>query len=277
MTDEQKIWAVKLCESILSEAPEGAYGETMGAVIAFLQTCEETPPPDAALLETAGKLMEADKTEPMLPGAGKFIEFVYTDAAEGGDVDAANSLGCYYYTGRGSEQNYDKAEKYYTIAAAKGHPYAAENLGYIYYYGRTAAPDYEKAFLWFAKGAFYGMPRSLYKIGDMYRYGKFVAADGITALRIYEKALHSMSDEQMREAGADVFLRLADCHWEGIGTEVNADLALTLYQQAERLFTARLREGDFLIRKSYEKCVQRQAVVRAAVQATLPGFDWAES
>ena len=277
MTITQKFWAVKLMEKMMEEAQPSSHIETLMAVGELLEEIgEDDPPTEEQLRTVADKLLEADKTEEMLPSAAQFVEFVLSDAAESGDGAAANDLGVFFYNGRSGMKDYEKAAHYYELGAEHGERQSLENLGYIYYYGRLGEPDYEKAFHYFAKGAFDGHLRSLYKIGDMYRYGYYVKKDEVEALRIYECCMRSLNNENMPEVGADVFMRLADCMWESIGTKQNPDLALTLYQQAERLFAERLRNGDHMIRGNYKKCIERQTPVRAAIQAELPKLDWAE-
>ena len=275
MTQTQKFWAVKLMEKMMEEAEPATHIDTLCAVGELLEELgEDIAPSEEQLRLVADKLLEADGTEEMLPSAAQFVEFVFSDAAAAGDGEAANSLGAFFYNGRGGTQDYVKAEHFYQLAAKNGSRQAVENLGYIYYYGRNGEPDYEKAFHCFAKGAFDGHLRSLYKIGDMYRYGYYVEKDEAEAFHIYEHCMQTLNENSMPEVGADIFMRMADCMWESIGVQQNPDFALVLYQQAERLFTERLRNGDPLIRANYQKCVDRQSAVRAAVQATLPKFGW---
>lgn len=277
MTVTQKFWAVKLMEKMMEEAEPATHMDTLLAVGELLEELGENDPPrEEQLRAVADKLLEADRTEEMLPSAAQFVEFVLSDAAENGDSAAANNLGTFFYNGRGGTQDYEKAAHFYELAAKEGERLAYENLGYVYYYGRLGEPDYEKAFHCFAMGAFEGELRSLYKIGDMYRYGYYVKQDADEAFRIYEHCMRSLNDSLMPQVGADIFMRLADCMWESIGTQQNPDLALVLYQQAERLFCERLRNGDYMIRANYEKCIARQTPIRNAVRAQLPDLDWAD-
>lgn len=278
MTDTQKFWAVKLLEKMLEEADPSTHMQTLLTAGTLLQTLREgkneEPPTAEQLKKAADQLLAADTTEKMLPSAGQFVEFVLNDAAENGDAAAANDLGAYFYEGRGNEQDYAKAAHYYEMAAELGNMQAVENLGYIYYYGRIGEPDYEKAFFYFIKSALAGQLRSLYKIGDMYRYGYFVKQDARQAFCVYEQCMRLLNDTVMADVGADILMRFGDCQWESIGTAQNPQFALTLYQEAERLYTDRLKQGDRTARGGYEKCIERQEIVRRAVQATLPERVW---
>ena len=227
-------------------------------------------------LVIADELMEADKTRQMAEAVADYVLTVYQDAAEDGNPAAACNLGALYYDGRTGEQSYEKAVEYYTIAAEGGDRQAAENLGYCYYYGRTGEPDYEKAFHYFALGAFDGHLVSLYKIGDMYRYGYYVPKNEKEAFYIYSYCANTMTPAAEPLCGADVYMRLADCFADGIGTEKLPEPALQLYQKAEQLFYDRLKNGDFMIRKNYLRCIKRQNELRQALADELPGYEWTD-
>lgn len=153
---------------------------------------------------------------------------------------------------------------------------AQENLGYCYYYGRDMPVDYEKAFHYFALGAFDGHIRSLYKIGDMYRNGYYIPQNEAEAFCIYRRCEETMTEAALLLVGADVMMRLGDCYFSGIGTQVDDKKALEYYQKAERLFFTRLEQGDFLIRNCYDRVIKRQAETRKRLQATLPSYEWVE-
>lgn len=219
-------------------------------------------------------LHEADGAKQLPKCVADFLMEVYTDEMDAGNADAACNLGSLYYTGRCGEQNYAKAVKYYTIAAKGGCRQAQENLGYCYYYGRDTAIDYEKAFHFFALGAFDGHLRSLYKIGDMYRKGYYVEKNETEAFRIYDHCMQTMTEEALPLVGADVMMRMGDCYFSGIGTDVDYKTARTYYQRAEQLFFERLEEGDFMIRNCYNHVVARQNDIRRELEAALPSFEW---
>lgn len=222
----------------------------------------------------AQQLHEADGAKQLPNCVSAFLLDVYAAETENGNADAACNLGSLYYTGRAGEQNYAKAEKYYTLAADGGCRQAQENLAYCYYYGRAGDVDYEKAFHYFALGAFDGHIRSLYKIGDMYRYGQYVAKNACEAFRIYTRCFDTMHDGVLPLVGADVSVRIADCFFEGIGTEIDYEKALEYYQRAEHLFYHRLQDGDYMIKTSYEKVIARQEEARRKMRESLPKYDW---
>lgn len=256
---------------ILSEISEIEYPEIYEIVAASIDVQDETVYIDA--FSIAERLHDADGTKLLPECVASFLLEVYEEALNKGSCDAACNIGSLYYTGRAGVQSYAKALEYYDIAAKGGSRQAQENLGYCYYYGRDTAVDYEKAFHYFALGAFDGHIRSLYKIGDMYRNGYYVKKNEREAFHIYNRCAETMTDEAAVQTDADVMMRLGDCHYNGIGTEVDYKTALRYYQLAEIMFFERLEGGDFLIRGCYDKVIQKQHEVREKLESTLPCFD----
>lgn len=269
MTNKQ---AYKMLTKILNTISEEDYPKICNTIFAHIDEDNEEIYTSPYIV--CGELHEADGTKQLPECVAQFLLKVYEEEISNGNADAACDIGSLYYTGRAGEQSYAKALKYYTIAADGGCRQAQENLGYCYYYGRDTEVDYEKAFHYFALGAFDGHIRSLFKIGDMYRNGYYVKKNEQESFRIYEQCLDTMTDVAMPLVGADVMMRLGDCYFEGIGTEVDFELALEYYQKAERLFYTRLQEGDFLMKGNYKRVIARQEEVRKKMIEELPNYDW---
>ena len=227
-------------------------------------------------MDIAGSLHEADNAHPMHPAVADLLTGIYEAAIEAGNSAASCDLGSLYYTGRAGEQNYDKAAHYYHIADKGGDRQATENLGYIYYYGRTGKKDYEKAFNYFIKGALDGHLRSLYKVGDFYKNGYYVEKDEKEAFRIYQQCAEMLSDESVPLVGADIFMRLGDCYFEGCGTERDLLAASRCLTTAENMFYERLIDGDFYQKRNLEHILEREAEVRNLIKKEmLPDLSWA--
>ncbi len=269
MTDKQ---AYDILSRILDMLNENDYPEIYSVIYANIDEVAEEILSEPYFI--AQQLHEADATKQFPQYVSEFLIKVYEDEIANGNADAACDIGSLYYTGRAGEQNYAKALEYYTVAANGGCRQAQENLGYCYYYGRDTEVDYKKAFHFFALGAFDGHICSLYKIGDMYRNGYYVEKNEREAYRIYRRCLETMTTESVPFVGADVTVRIADCYFEGIGTEIDYELALEYYQKAERLFYKRLQDGDFMIKRSYEKVISRQIEVRQKMKEKLPYYEW---
>lgn len=269
MTDTELISKLK---AILNEIDENEYPEICDIISASADFEDDIIYDDAFYM--ANKLHEADAAKQLPECVAEFIMAVYMEETENGNPDAACNIGSLYYTGRAGEQDYSKAIKYYTIAADGGCRQAQENLGYCYYYGRNTAVDYKRAFHYFALGAFDGHIRSLYKIGDMYRNGYYVEKNEREAFYIYHRCAQTMTDEALDFVGADVMMRMGDCFFKGIGTDINYKAALEYYQKSELLFLERIENGDFLIRGCYEKVIARQEEIRQILKKELPAYDW---
>lgn len=237
MTDEKIIGFLKNISDEISEEEYPEIYDILDAKVDFddgVLYCSEEYLTDL--------LHEADGAKRLPKSVADFLIKSYSERMENGDADAACDIGALYYTGRCGEQSFKKALEYYTISANGGCRQAQENLGYCYYYGRDTEVDYEKAFHFFALGAFDGHLRSLYKIGDMYRNGYYVKKNEKEAYQIYKRCEETMTDSAVGFVGADVMMRLGDCYFGGIGTDVDYKSALKCYQEAERLFYERLEE-----------------------------------
>ncbi len=219
-------------------------------------------------------IIESDGNYPINPSVAKLLEEVLLGEIEKGNDDAMNALGAVYYSGRIGEQNYNKAVHYYEMAAKCGNRQAQENLGYCYYYGRLGEADYKKAYHFFIKGALDNRIISLYKIGDMYKNGYYVEKDEKQAYCIYKRCIDILDEETEKESGADVYMRLADCYFKGIGTLKNFKKALEYYQKAEGLYYPRIKNGDFMHRKQFERAIAMQELSREEIKKGMPKYDW---
>ena len=249
-------------------------GETYPEIYKYLKFLTVYGVYVGTVYEISATIYNCDKTEAFPKEVAELLIEIYEDELKENNHNAICDYGSLYYTGRIGEQNYEKAVYYYDMAAKLGNRQAQENLGYCYYYGRTGRVDYKKAFHYFLKGALDYHLVSLYKIGDMYKNGYYVQKDENEAYSIYSRCLDGLNEENTPLVGADVHIRMADCFFYGVGVEKNVAIALEHYQIAERLYWIRLQEGDFLIRKQYERSVEMQAIAREEMKKALPRFDW---
>ena len=158
------------------------------------------------LLDLLNDIMVCDKNLPIEPNAASFIkELLLYKIEKENDDNAMCNLGALYYDGRIGEQSYVKAIYYYEMSAKLGNRQAQQNLGYCYFYGRDGQPDYKKAYHYFIKGALGNDVVSLYKIGDMYKYGYYVEKDEKEAFCIYEQCERSLTEQQEKDFGSDVY------------------------------------------------------------------------
>ncbi len=221
-------------------------------------------------VEFADDFTRCDEAKPMPPTVADFVKEVYEEEIVNGSAEAPNTLGALYYSGRIGVQDFNMAVQLYTMASERGNRMATENLGYCYYYGRNVPVDYEKAFHYFAQGAFDGHLVSLYKIGDMYRNGYYVDKNEKEAFAIYSRCCDTMTEKAEGYYGADIYMRMGDCYFEGIGTKPDYMKALRFYQNAVALFIDNLMNGDFYLKGNYEHSVEREAEARKKLEENLP-------
>lgn len=259
---------------ILNTVDETIYPEIYQVIFDAIDLDEKIVYEDP--MDIAIRLHVADGILPFPDYVLEFLIEVYEEELLLNNPDAALNLGSLYYTGRAGQQDFIKALEYYTLASDWGSRQAQENLGYCYYYGRGTDVDYQKAFHYFALGAFDGHITSLFKIGDMYRNGYYVDRNEDEAFRIYNHCYEKLTSESLHFAGAEVMIRMADCYYQGIGTDIDDKKALYFYQQTEYFCLDRLENGDYFVKGLYEKSIRLQADVREKLIKNLPDFEWTE-
>lgn len=109
-------------------------------------------------------------------------------AAQNGDANAYYWLGCFYYQGEGTKQNYTEALKYFQKAANNGDAYSYAWIAKIYYYGNGCAQNYEEAFKWFLKAANAGQIVVYGWLGSVYYEGKGCNKNYVEAIKWFKKA-----------------------------------------------------------------------------------------
>lgn len=83
-----------------------------------------------------------------------------------------------------------------------------------------------------------------------------------------------LTEDNTHLVGADIMMRLGDCFFNGIGTEVDNKQALKYYQLAEQMYYERLESGDFLIKNCYTHVLKNQEEARQRLNDVLPGYEW---
>ncbi len=273
--ENEEVFADRMNEAIEAVSKDERYKESLEALLEAKE-CMEKYDFDECRKQLIAELHEADGTYPMHPVVARLLIDVYEDGIEGGKADAMCDLGTLYYTGRAGEQDYEKAAYYYDMADKAGDRQATENLGYIYYYGRIGVRDYEKAFKYFVKGALDGHLRSLYKVGDFYKNGYYVEKDPKEAFLIYKHCYENLSEGALPLVGADIYMRMGDCYYEGFGVERDLITAQRFMSFAENLFYRRLAEGDFFQKHNLEHVMETLEKIRKEIrEEVLPDLSWA--
>lgn len=218
------------------------------------------------IFDFAFDLENADIRKPMIASVADLIVSIYKELINNGNTLAMNNLASFYYRGRMGEPDYKKALKYYLMAAEANEPLACTNVAYIYYYGFAGKTDYKKAYHYYMQGFLRGDDEAAYKLGDMYRNGYYVEKNDDTAFLMYVRSweMKSYKDRADTVKGNKAY-RMADSFFEGIGVDINYNLALEFYQTAETEFYKQIKNGDPYCKKYLEKSIERQEECRMKI------------
>jgi hypothetical protein len=135
-------------------------------------------------------------------------------------------LGLMYYSGRDTEQDYDKALKYFTESAQAGNALAMYNTGRMYQDGSGVEADGVKAVQWYEKAAQAGLTKAMNQLAQMYYMGDIVQQDYEKAVEYYE--LSAKKDD------SNAMYNLAILYHAGIGVEKDVSKAMLWFIKAAR-------------------------------------------
>ena len=188
----------------------------------------------------------------------------YRCAAEQGNAEAQNKLGCFYFDGYFTEKNVEKARYWFLKSAEQNNPYAQFNMGLSYdrnesgyCYFTPEQEDQEKAIEWYMKAAQQGNAKAQMRLGFHYRWGWGVNQDIQQALywynlaaeqgdciamyrigMIYLRVEHNFTKfieimEKSAQAGCiNAASDIADLYLYGIGTAQDIEKAIYWYKKA---------------------------------------------
>ena len=164
---------------------------------------------------------------------------------------------------------FSKVENYPDYCSEERLGYEQENLGYIYYYGKKGKNDYKKAFNYYLNDAATGNVRSLYKVGDFYRNGFYVEKNPEKAFHIYEQCAEIISAEQIPVVTAQVYMRLGECYYEGIGVEKNLLHAHKFMSMAENHLYRRIMAGDLYLKDNLKHVMEVLSGIREELRKEI--------
>lgn len=144
----------------------------------------------------------------------------FRKAAESDYIPSYNNLGAIYY----KKKNYPEAKNWFQKAAKKNDYFGQYNLGLIYYFGQGEPKNYEKAREWYGKAANQGYGSGQYMLGKMFENGEGGERDYKKAREWYEKA-SAQGNEKASYA-------LGSLYYDGRGVSKNYDKAFELYTKA---------------------------------------------
>ncbi len=111
--------------------------------------------------------------------------------AEGGDTQAALSLGMRYRDGRGVPRDYKEALKWYRRCADAGDAAGMDNVGFMYLRGWGVPGDFDIAAAYFKAGAGKGDAQALFNLGNCYFSGQGVEQDYSRAIDAWKPGWNS--------------------------------------------------------------------------------------
>lgn len=223
-----------------------------------------------SIYNVAFEIHDCDLDKPILPDVKDFLMTVYQLGIDEGNALCMNNMGCLYYLERCGMRDYKKAAHYYEMAVKAGCALSAENIGYIYYYGFDTEVNYELAYKYFSMAALQGFVEATYKVGDMFRYGYYVDKSETAAYALYREAYEKCIHSDDCKVGGNVFKRMGDAFYEGIGTIPNPMTALIFYQRAEQLFYDQIMAGDPFAGKDLDYVIKVQPKIRKMIAKQLP-------
>ena len=219
-------------------------------------------------------------------------------AAEAGDLFSMDKLTDLHYA---EEYDYCDGKRWEDIIIERIEDRIARNNSYAYYlkgYYQSIGYQYEEddyaAFVNMKEAAERGVPKAQYKLYEMYSLGigvgndsttankwlkiaatnGYYEAEGVYGMQLYERPglFNNLSKrnsfsylKQAYEKGyEEAYWCLAQCYMNGIGTDINKELAYPLYQQAAENGIAKAQEflcenyfrGDNPLPKDYTLCAK---------------------
>lgn len=153
----------------------------------------------------------------------------FSQAAIRSHTEAQYYTGYMFRKGIGTKKNIKSAIAWYTNAANNGNLAAMRDLGEIYYDGKDVEQDYSVALQWYLKyinTLDYDNPWVYEKIGNIYYH----QANYATAMKYYSKAISSISIYDSYYS--DLYIRVADCYFEGKGVTQDYSIAIEYYDGA---------------------------------------------
>lgn len=149
------------------------------------------------------------------------------ELAKQGIIDAQQSLGQSYLSGKVVEKDEVKAAHYFMMAAEQGDGYSQYLLGLCYFRKTSKIHDYEKAAIWLEKALDNKLfvSHTLLYLGDCYYYGETIK-DLVKAFELYIKSAERGNIEAME--------RVALCYKKGDGIKQDNNIAEEWYKKAEK-------------------------------------------
>ena len=160
--------------------------------------------------------------------------------------EALAAIGEVYYRGIGTKRDFNQAFRYYRKAADLGNVSALRRLAFCYENGYGTTPDIEAALVCYEDASERGDALATLKLGDFYKEGlsSLITKDLRKATDYYFAALRQARHNLDAWNAPEIYLRIADCLYGGIGVKQDVETAYDFYNAAANLFLERLDSGD---------------------------------
>lgn len=156
------------------------------------------------------------------------------------------SIGEAYYRGLGMNRNYHEAFRYFKKASDMGNVPSTCMLGTCYEMGRGTEQNMEAALDCYEKASDKGSVLATLKLGDFCRHGidELIPKDIERAADYYIQAMNLAKKWNDGWDAPDIYLRLADFVYDGLGFEKDVMSAYHYYCMAEDGYLDRMDAGD---------------------------------
>jgi len=135
-----------------------------------------------------------------------------------------NMLGKMHYSGEGTKQNFRKAVQYFIQGTEAGDMQSCMSLAHCYSHGKGVLVNHEQAFFYHRQAAEMGHIPAIYNLGTHYFAGKGVGPDMKLAADYFQQA----SDAGFHLAT----INLGNMYVHGFGVEKDLSKAKALYEKA---------------------------------------------
>lgn len=169
------------------------------------------------------------ETEPCGGPDAQIGRALLAKAAEGGQSEAALSLGRLYQYGWRVEPDKVQAQRWYTKSAQLGSTWGMQALGSLWLEGINGPPNYSAAFKWLSKAAHQGNGDAAFQLSRLYEQGHGVTLDLDQALRWLQEGIRGRSGDAMYALGERML--------HGDGVPLDKEEGLELIQKAASLYS----------------------------------------
>lgn len=158
------------------------------------------------------------------------------------DATLQYRLGSMYMKGKGTEVNFEEAEKYFIKSANRGNEYAAYSLGNLYYREKVNNCTIDEKEGYFKKAAkYYKMAADFDFAFGAYSYANLCETEGILDTpeeeiqAYYKKALEAFIEMVKEEPEANLYYKIGCMYCDGKGTSSDIGVGIEYLLKAESL------------------------------------------